>query len=380
MKNILHVVNISFVIPYFLGDQLLYFTQKGYREFIICSPSSELVRFSEKYNFKYQEVEILRKISVWKDIQAVYATIKFIKRNNIDIVTGHTPKGALIAMFAAYLMRVPIRVYFRHGLVYETSTGIKRKLLIIIDRLAAKMATKIVCVSSSVSIKSIEDNLNKASKQYLLSKGTCNGIDIERFCKENIEEQFLIELRKKLGLKNSNFVIGFTGRLVRDKGIIELIFAFQKLQEKYSNMILLLVGVLEKRDALPQNVITYIKNNSNIIYTGYIPNSIIQNYYALMDVFVFPSYREGFGTSTLEASAMNLPIITARVTGCIDSIIENQTGLFVDHNPESIAVAIEYFYSNTDIRFIYGKNGRKFVVENFEQHIVWSEIEKLYVV
>lgn len=105
---------------------------------------------------------------------------------------------------------------------------------------------------------------------------------------------------------------------------------------------------------------------------------IIEYYYALMNVFVFPSYREGFGMSTLEASSMELPIITARVTGCVDSIIEEQTGVFVEHTPECIINAIERFYSNEKLRLNFGKNGRNFVVDNFEQHVIWTEIEKLY--
>ena len=185
--NILHVVNISFVIPYFLGNQLSYFNKKGYKEYIVCSSSPELESFSRIYGFEYKEVEILRKISVMKDFVAISKTMQYIKSKQIDIVVGHTPKGALIAMIAAFILRVPVRIYFRHGLVYETSMGFKRKLLISIDKLVAALATKIVCVSPSLYKKSIDDKLNLVSKQVLLSKGTCNGIDVGRFNKENLE-------------------------------------------------------------------------------------------------------------------------------------------------------------------------------------------------
>lgn len=161
MNNILHVVNISFVIPYFLGKQLLFFEERGYKEYIICSPSIELELLSKNLDFKFKEVPILRKISLFSDLKALLRICCFIHVRKIDIVTGHTPKGALLAMVAAYIMRVPKRIYFRHGLVYETSTGLKRKLLISMDRLAAKLATKIVCVSPSVYKRSLEDGLNK---------------------------------------------------------------------------------------------------------------------------------------------------------------------------------------------------------------------------
>ena len=173
-KKILHVVNISIVIPYFLGKQLNWFAEKGYKEYIVCSDSEELKRFSEEYLFDYRAIDVLRKISVLKDIKAVIAVAIYITEIKADIVTGHTPKGGLIAMLAAYINRVPIRIYFRHGLVYETSHGLKRYLLVNIDRIASKLATKIVCVSPSVAKRSLEDKLNPDSKQVVLVNGTCN--------------------------------------------------------------------------------------------------------------------------------------------------------------------------------------------------------------
>lgn len=376
--NILHVVNISFVIPYFLGRQLNYFVNKGNKEFVMCSPSDELDTFGKDYSFDYKAVDVLRSISINKDIKAVCHAVKYIREKRIDIVVGHTPKGALIAMLASYLCKVPKRIYLRHGLVYETSKGFKRKLLIAIDRLAAKLATKIVCVSDSVAKRSVGDGLNSASKQVVLSKGTCNGIDTERFNYMNLDDKRIMSKKNELKLKYSDFVIGFTGRMVKDKGIIELIKAFDILRKKYENIKLLLVGMLETRDALPADVVELIKNNPNVVTTGYVQNSIIEYYYSLMDVFVLPSYREGFPTSVLEASSMNLPIVTTRVTGCIDSIIENETGIFVEHTPESLAQAIEKLYLSFDLRKKMGENGRKFVVDYYRQEIIWNEIEKLY--
>ena len=375
--KILHVLNISFVIPFFLGEQLNWFAEKGYKEHIICSDSDELAVFSRQYGFKYKAIEILRKISVGKDLKAVYLTYRYIRKIKADVVCGHTPKGGLIAMLAAYLARVPIRLYFRHGLVYETSTGLKRRLLVNIDRLASRLATKIVCVSPSVANKSIEDRLNPSHKQVLLGNGTCNGIDVQRFHKSRIKSTDVNELKQKLGIEDGDFVIGFTGRLVRDKGIIELVQAYNKLQSHLPNIRLLLVGMLETRDALPSDIVKAIQE-SNIICTGYVHNTIIERYYALMDVLVLPSYREGFPTSVLEASSMEIPIITTRATGCRDSIVEGVTGLFVDHSAWDIEQAVLKLYHDESLRERMGKSGREFVVEHFEQHLVWEEIEKIY--
>lgn len=376
--NILHIVNISFVIPYFLGKQMNWFSEKGYKEYIICSPSDELEKFSKRYSFEYKPIEVLRKISLGKDLKAVVDTYKYIKEVKADVVTGHTPKGGLIAMLAAWLARVPIRIYLRHGLVYETSRGLKRTLLINIDRLASKLATKIVCVSPSVAKRSIEDGLNPEIKQIVLAHGTCNGIDIDRFCKGTINVEVVSTLKTELGINDGDFVIGFAGRLVRDKGIIELIRAYQEIRKTHHNVRLMLVGMLEIRDALPEDVVATIKEDKSIISTGYVGYDTIEQYYALMDVFVLPSYREGFPTSVLEASAMEIPVITTRATGCCDSIIDGKTGMFVGHNEKELETAIMKLYDSDELRSQMGLAGRKMVVDNFRNEVVWKEIGKLY--
>ena len=376
--KILHVVNISFVIPYFLGKQLNYFVNKGYKEYIICSPSEELESFSKEFSFEYKEVPVLRKISITTDVKAVLSTVKYIREKNIDVVVGHTPKGGLIAMLAAYICRVPRRIYFRHGLVYETSNGIKRALLMNIDRLAALLSTKVVCVSNSVGKRSIEDGLNTTKKQTVLAQGTCNGIDIERFSKSSLNDEVVAQRRSSLGIAEGDFVIGFAGRMVRDKGIIELVQAFELLQAKYPNVKLLLIGQLEERDALPQDVVDSMKNNPGIITTGYVLNSTIEYYYSLMNLFVLPSYREGFPTSVLEASSMGIPVVTTKATGCIDAIVEDETGLFVGHTGQELYEAIVRLIENEQMCSLMGKKGRSFVVNNYRQEIVWNEIEKLY--
>lgn len=377
-KNILHVVNISFVIPYFLGEQLNWFADKGYNEYIVCSGSNELVKFSKRYNYRYKAVDILRKISIIKDIKAVLATARYIKEIKADVVTGHTPKGGLIAMMAAFITRVPVRIYFRHGLVYETSHGVKRSLLINIDRFASILATKVICVSPSVAKRSLEDKLNPVSKQMVLLNGTCNGIDVERFNRDKINIEVINKLKSGYGIRDGEFVIGFTGRLVRDKGIIELVRAYRKLHEKYDNVRLLLVGMFETRDALPEDVVKIIQDDSCIIKAGYIDYSEIEKYYALMNVYVLSSYREGFPTSVLEASSMKIPVITTRATGCIDSILDEETGLFVGHDEEELYTALLRLYNDEKDRKRLGDNGRDFVVTNFNQSNIWKEIEKLY--
>ena len=376
--NLLHVVNIYFVIPYFLGDQLVYFKNKGYNEYIVCSPSDEIEKYAHVQMFEYQEVPIDRKMSFIRDIKAIKAIRNYININNIDVVTGHTPKGALLGMIAAWLERIPKRIYFRHGLVFETATGFKRSVLIMIDKFTAKLATEIINVSPSVAKRSIKEKLNPPYKQSTLSKGTCNGISMRKFNKDNLDINYINSIKRKLNIDSKSFIIGYTGRLVKDKGISELVQAFKRLERSFPHVKLLLVGMFEERDALPDEIIEFIKTDPNIIHVGYVNYNEIEYYYSLMDIFVLLSYREGFPTSILEASAMGLPILTTRATGCIDSIIEGKTGLFVTHNQNDIIKAIKQFIVNEEQRRIFGTAGREFVEINFASEIIWQELEKIY--
>jgi glycosyltransferase involved in cell wall biosynthesis len=380
MKKVLHVVNVYFVIPYFIGDQFLHFKKLGYDMHVICSPSVHLDCYAGKMQFSFKEVKIMKAISPLTDITAIIEICKYIKKNKIDIVVGHTPKGALLAMIASWLMNVSKRIYFRHGLVYETMKGLKRWLMINADRLTALCSTKIVCVSNSVLLRSLEDHLNPEKKQIILGKGTCGGIDtLNKFNSDLINEEHISLLRKELAIEKDTFVIGYVGRLVRDKGIQDLICAFDLLKAKHPNkkLSLLLIGGYEKRDAVPQWIINRIQDDPHIINTGFIFENI-ENYYALINVLVLPSYREGFGMSVIEASSMKIPVLTTRETGCIDSIIENVTGKYVDHTPESISNGIISFYDKA-IATEFGLKGREFASKNFDFRILMSEIEKLYI-
>lgn len=372
--NILHVTNIYFVLPYFIGGQFRYFKNKGYHINVICSASEYLDKYAKEQGFNYLETPINRSVSIKDDIKSIAAICKFIREKKINIVVGHTPKGGLLAMIAGKICGTPKRIYFRHGLVYETSHGMKRFILKSVDRLTSMCATKIVCVSPSVLKRSIEDRLAPTRKQLILKYGTCNGVDtLSQFNPDLIQREKIAKLKTKYGIKSTDFVIGYSGRLVKDKGIIELVQAFDRLQDA-NNCRLLLVGMFEKRDALPNDIKNRILNDDRIIYTGFI-NGGMEYYYSLMDLYVLPSYREGFPTGVLEAQAMMLPVVTTKVTGCCDSIIDGITGFFAENSAEDIAYKIDEIRLKNKID---GRNGRQWVKEKFDSRIIWHEIEKLY--
>ena len=375
-RHILHVVNIYFVIPYFLGGQFEYFRELGYELDVVCSKSPYLDPYAKQHNFGYREIPILRSINPIQDFKSIRQICHYIKDRQVGIVVGHTPKGGLLSMVAAWLMRVPKRVYFRHGLVYQTSSGLKRFILMSVDRIASLLATKIVCVSPSVLEQSIKDKLSPAHKQIVLGKGTCSGVDTQgKFNPQNINSEKMSLLKQKWGIDDSDWIVGYTGRLVRDKGIMELVDAFDLVKANNPRLKLLLVGMFEERDALPQEVQNRIKNDPQIVWTDF-QNEDMEYFYAMMNVYVLMSYREGFPTGTLEAQSMGVPVITTRVTGCCDSIVEGETGVFVSREPEALGKVIKAM-SEGEITFSTERT-RSWVMDNFDNLRVWEEIKKLY--
>jgi len=375
-EKVLHIITVSFVINHFFGKQFLYLHAKTGNEYHLgCSPSKEFLALSEPLGYIPFEVEITRNISPIKDLKAIIKIYKYIKANNIDVVVGHTPKGGMVAMIASFFANISKRIYFRHGIIYETSKGFKRFLLKNIDAITGGFATNVVCVSTSVRERSEKDRLNDPKKNVILGLGTCNGIDTEsKFNPEFADTNKVELLRQQLKIEKSDKVIGYVGRLVKDKGIEELIEAWKFIKVKYPNVKLLLVGPIEEKDSISEATKTTIFSDESILFTDFVLDSA--PYFSLMDIFILPTYREGFPTVSLEASSMEIPVIITKATGCTESIQENSTGVFITHEPKDIAEKILFYLNNDEIAKEHGANGRKFVRANFEESKIWNHISE----
>lgn len=348
------------MLNHFFGNQFGYFSEKGYDFTVACTEDEELYKQAKEKGFKAFAIPILKAISPFQDLVSIIKLTRFIKKEKFPVVVAHSPKGGLIGMAAAYLAGVKKRVFFRHGVIFETATGFNRKMFILVEKLVGALATDVVIVSDSLKQLSHEYRLNAPAKSVLLGKGTCGGIDVDRF-----------QHRSKSG---ADFVVGYVGRLVEDKGINELIAGWLRFAQEKSNVYLYIVGPWEKRNGISQDTFDIIRNNASIRFFDYVSDTA--PLYQQMDVFILPSYREGFPISVLEASASGLPVITTRSTGCIDAIIENVTGIFTDITDVSISQAIEYYYKNPMLRKEHGNNGVKFVQDNFSENKLFLEIEE----
>ena len=377
LKKVLHVVNIAFVIPYYFGDQLSFFFEKGDIVYIACAKNENLYNYSKKWNFIPFQLNISRKFSPIQDLYSIFILYNYIKKNDINTVVGHTPKGAFIAMIASYFANVKNRIYFRHGLMYETSTGFKKILLMFIERLTSLLSMKVICVSKSVLEGSINNKLSNPNKLLLINNGSCNGIDsTKQFNRELINLEMKLSIYNKFNITNNTIIIGYVGRLAKDKGINELILAWDLLNKDNLDLKLMLCGPIDERDPIDEDLYRRIISDKSIILVGEVYNPEL--YYSIFSYFILPSYREGFPTVVLEASSMQLPIITTKSTGCIDSIIDNETGIFADISPISISEKITFYINNPLIAKQHGVNGRHFVINNFNQKLIWNTLHNIY--
>ena len=374
MKKVLEIITLASSAEAFIGNQFSYFQSTGrYEMHLICSNGPTLHDFVKKQGIKYQPIEISRTLAPWKDIKAIFQIARYIRINKIDIIIAHYfPKASLLTSCACLLTGRRCKIMIAHGVLHDTMHGLLRKLVIWEQKFDVAFARKVVCVSPSVARRRREDGIEKTIKQVVLGCGSVNGVDaIEKFNPTLVSQNIIHQLKTKYQITDNDFIIGFSGRIVHDKGIEELCEAFEILKERFpqKSIKLFIIGEPEKRDAVPQKTLDILHKNANVIFTGRIPYSDIQQYYLLMNVLVLPSYREGFPTVVLEAGAMGIPVIVSRSTGCIDSIKEGETGVFTDISAESISNNIEKFF-NKDFARSIGKNARQYVLNNYDQRII----------
>lgn len=376
MKRILEVINLASSAENFIGSQFYYLAEYGgYEMHLICSYGENLPLLNKKYGVQYKAIPINRNITPIQDIKSLIAICKYIKQNDIDIIICHQEKGNLLGQLAGFIMRVPIRIILSHGILYESMTGIKRWLIRKQDKFVSSIATNVICVSNFVRKTRINDGVDNPHKSVVLGNGSCNGIDVKDKFNPNLYDiNMKSVLRAQFGISDYDFVIGFCGRLVRDKGIEELVAAHKILVSQYpdKNIKLFVIGDLESRDAISSALSEYLRNNSNVVFTGRVDYEDIQKFYLPMDVFVLPSHRDGLGLTPLEAQAMKVPAIVTDFTGCAETIRNGFTGEYIDLNPEHIAEVISHFFDK-EKAIHYGIYGRDFVYKHFNR----EEVNKL---
>ena len=373
MKKFFFVTTIAGSLGFFKGQyQLL---SKDFNITAIASQKEKLHEFGKENNINVHHIPMEREISLFKDLYCLICFICYFIKERPYIVHGNTPKGSLLSMIAAWITRVPVRIYMCHGLRYQGCGGLKRKLLMFMERISCRCATEVICVSNGIKEVLIEDMITNKTP-VVIWNGSVRGIDVERFNPENFKDKS--SLRQQYNINENDFVVTFIGRLVKDKGINELVEAINYLHTKYANIKLLLIGKFENTGNPVSDITKRIIDESDfIITTG--PQSNIASFLSITDLFVFPSYREGFGLSLMEAGAMGIPSLASNIPGCNEVVIDGQTGILIpSHSSQAIIDSIEKLYNNRELLNKIKSNCRNSIIERYEQNKLWQYYREFY--
>lgn len=342
-----------------LTGRLRRLREAGFRVYLVSSPGELLRRTAAAENVKAIAIPIRREIAPLADLVSFARLLRLLLRLKPDMVEFSTPKAGLLGTVAAALCGVKCRVYFLRGLKLETARGIKRHILWAAEWLAAVCAHQVLCNSGSLRREAAALRLASPRKLRLLGAGSSNGVDAGRF------SPGAGGLRPRLGLLPGDFVIGFVGRLTRDKGLPELIEAFERIVQAVPAARLLLVGWFDAaEDSLDAAYRARIERHPHIRLTGFVADTA--EYYRAMDLMVLPSWREGFPNAVLEAQASGIPVITTLCTGSRDAVVPEVTGLLVPPGcPEAIVEAVLALASDPQRREHMGRAARAWVLKNF---------------
>jgi len=375
MPKILRISTVPSSLNILLKGQLKFLNR--YFEITAVSGSGiDLKEVQKREDVNIHVIEMQRQISPFKDLVSLIKLYTYFRKVKPELIHSITPKAGLLSMLAGKLAGVPVRIHTFTGLVFPYKTGIMQKLLITMDKLLCYCATDIFPEGKGVMNDLIKFNITDKPLK-IIANGNVNGIDLDFFDPDVISYSQKQTLKTALSIKEDDFVFLFVGRLVRDKGINELVRAFNQLNSEVDNIKLLLVGPFEEElDPILTETKRSIEENSNIISVGF--QKDVRPYFAISDIFVFPSYREGFPNVVLQSLAMNVPAIVTDISGSNEIINKHINGMIVDvKNELQLLEAMCEIYKNPAFLEKLIKNSR-ISVRKFGNKLVWEEIKELY--
>ena len=319
-----------------------------------------------------------REITPFKDLVSLFCMVRLLLREKPNIVHTHTPKAGLIGMLGAWLVRVPHRLHTVAGMPLMESRGLKRVILLIVEKLTYACATQVYPNSKGLEKFIIEESLTSVQKLKVLGNGSSNGIDTQHFSRTQELDEQVKKIEQKYTILKGDFVFVFVGRIVADKGINELLNAFDKLSTEHKNVKLLLVGSFEEKlDPLVSKSKEIMKHNENILHVGF--QEDVRAFFATSQCLVFPSYREGFPNVVMQAGSMGLPSIVSDINGCNEIIQEKQNGIIIPpKDTNALYKAMKILLTDTALTISLAKNSREMIVKNYEQEFVWQCIKDEY--
>ncbi len=374
---LIHVTTVPETFTFFRG-QIGFLQERGFLIKAVSSPGPLLAATAQRENIQVFPVPMPRRITPWADLVSLWQLYGIFRQQQPTIVHAHTPKAGLLGTLAARLARVPVVVYSMRGLPFVTARGLKRSLLLGTEKVACGLADRVIAVSQANRQTALAAGICSPGKIMVLGHGSSNGVDAEaRFNPRRLAPETRARVRQRYHIPAEAVVLGFVGRIVRDKGILELAQAWQWLRERYPNLYLLLVGPKEPQDPVPRPVLADLEADSRVVWTG--PCDDPAPFYAAMDILTLPTHREGFPNTPLEAAAMNLPVVATAVDGCVEAVADGVTGILVPpYDSRALAQALARLVSAPELREKMGQAGRRRVLAQFRPQVIWQALYESY--
>jgi glycosyltransferase involved in cell wall biosynthesis len=347
-----------------LPGRLRALREAGFQVTLVSAPGELLDSTASAEGVESVAIPMKRTIAPCADMVSLFRLWRMLRRIKPDLAEFSTPKAGLLGTVAAWLCGVPVRIYLLRGLKLETTPGFKRRILLAAERLASACAHAVVCNSDSLRAQALAFGIAPAAKLHLLGDGSSRGVDVERFSPGPST------IRNELGIPEGALVLGYVGRLTRDKGVPELVEAFDAILQTQPHAHLMLVGWFDAaEDALDGQLQARILRHPRIHYTGMVPDAA--PYYRAMDVMVLPTWREGFPNVVLEAAATGIPVVTTLSTGSRDAVVPEVTGLLIPPGyPEALREALLKLIADPERRLRMGHAARAWVIEHYADNRV----------
>jgi glycosyltransferase involved in cell wall biosynthesis len=378
--RLLRITTVPVSLHLLLDGQLSYVKGKGFEVLAVSSDGPEIDAITQQ-GIPHKVVFMSRKITPARDVVSLVQLIRVMRQFKPLVVHSHTPKAGLLGMLAAWYCKVPVRMHTVAGLPLMERKGFVRLLLTAAERLTYGCAQKIYPNSKGLA-DVIRSSIRTKTPLKIIGSGSTNGINVQRFTRDESLMAVAKRIRKEKGIGENDIVFSFIGRIVKDKGISELIRAFEITKQHAvpeQKMFLLIVGVFEQLlDPLSQDDISFLHTDPHVVLAGF--QKDVRPWLLASDIFVFPSYREGFPNVVLQASCLEIPCIVSDINGCNEIIRHEDTGLIVPpKNHQALTDAMLTLTFDRKKRQNFAARARKFVAANFEQAFVWQELHKEYV-
>ena len=373
MYRICIVTTVSITLKAFVLDLAKAMTETGeYEIHFVCNHDPDFAALLPE-SIQYHPIAMERGISL-SGFRAAREMYRLFKKEKFDLVQYSTPNAACYASIAARMAGIKARLYCQWGIAYVGFTGLKRRVFKCVEKMVCRNSTMIEPDSFGNLRFSHGEKLYTPDKSRVIWNGSASGVNLSKFDVTQ-KEAWAGEIRDKYGIPADARVFVFIGRITRDKGVNELFEASQKLLKAYDDAYLVMVGSIEKSDTIRSELYEWTQSEPRVIYAGF--TNEVEKYMAAGDIYVLPSYREGFGSAVVEAEAMALPVIVTDIPGPTDAMKRDETGLVVAKaNADELLTAMETLYASPELRATMGKRAAEFVQSSFEQKTLFEKIRK----